>query len=116
MIARAAALAFGVMKTTDLLKELFLRATGMDTHPYLKSTVAMALSGAVAIVYEDDWKDRLLLAASVAGGSAVLHEGYAVLSTGADRNKVLVLQNAARAARNAPRPSGGPGHRVPPLG
>lgn len=116
MIGRAAALAFGVMKTTDLLKEMFLRATGMDVQPYLKSAVAIGLSGAVAAVYEQDWRDRLLLAASVAGGSALLHEGYAVLSTGADRNKALFYQNAVRSARSAPRPSsGGPGQRVPAL-
>lgn len=110
MIGRAAALAFGVFKTTDLLKELFDRATGMTPRPYLKSAVAMTLSGAVAIAYEQGWRDRLLLAASVAGGSAVLHEGYEVLSTGADRSKVVVMQQAARSAVGR-----GAGQRVPPL-
>ncbi len=115
MIGRAAALSFGVMKATDLLKELFDRATGLTPRPYLKSVVAMTLSGAVAVAYEQGWRDRLLLAASVAGGSAVLHEGYEVLSTGADRNKVLVEQAARAAAQQATRPSSRPGNRMPSL-
>lgn len=114
MIARAAALSFGTMKAVDLLKEVFDRATGLTPRPYLKSATAMVLSGAVACAYEQGWRDRLLLAASVAGGSALLHEGYAVLSTGADRNKVMVVQQAARAAASAPMPNG-PGRRVQPL-
>lgn len=114
MIVRAAALSFGVMKTVDLLKEVFDRATGLTPRPYLKSATAMALSGAVAVLYEDGWRERMMLASYVAGGSAILHEGYSLLSTGADRNKVMVVQQAARVAASAPMPSG-PGRRVPTL-
>lgn len=111
---QAAALAFGVSKTTDLLKEVFDRATGLTPRPYLKSLVAMGLSVGAAWAYEEGWRERVLLAASVAGGSAILHEGYSVLSTASDRNKVMVVQQAARAARTAAVP-GGPGQRVPAL-
>lgn len=114
MITRAAALSFGVFKTTDLVKEVFTRATGMTLRPYLKSSVAMILSGAVAVAYEDGWKNRLLLAASVAGGSAVVHEGYEVLSTRADQTKLSVLLQSAngQVRANIPR---GPGQRIPAL-
>lgn len=114
MIGKTLALAFGVMKTTDIAKELFDRATGLTPRPYLKSLVATGLSIGAALAYEDGWRDRVLLASGVAGSAAVLHEGYAVLATGADRNKVMVVQQAARAARSNAVP-GGPGARVPTL-
>ena len=114
-MTRAAALAFGVFKTTDLLKQVFTRSTGLTPQPYLKSAASMALAGAVAVAYERGWRERLLMASAVAGGAAVLHEGYELLSTGADRNKVLVVQQAARAAASGVSPSSRPGRRVQPL-
>lgn len=113
MIGRAAALSFGVFKATDLVKEVFLRATGMTLQPYLKSALAMSLSGAVAVAYEQGWKDRLLLAASVAGGSAVVHEGHQVLSTRADFNKINVIARTPMATARANMPGSRRG--APPL-
>lgn len=113
---RAAALGFGVFKTTDLLKELFDRATGLTPRPYLKSSVSMILAGAVAVAYEEGWKDRVLLASAVAGSSAVLHEGYEVLSTRADVHKLTVMRNLPVSTARANAPSnGGPGRRMPAL-
>lgn len=110
--SQAAALSLGVCKTTDLIKEVFLRATDMTLKPYLKSMVAMSLSAGVAVLYEEGWKERVLLAASVAGGSAVVHEGYEVLSTRADVHKLTVIRNATTANPRANMP----GRRgVPPL-
>lgn len=97
------ALAFGVMKTTDIAKEVFDRATGLTPQPYLKSLVATGLSVAAAYAYEDDPRERLLLAGGIAGVAALLHEGYASLASSADRNKVMVVGG------------GGRGRRVPPL-
>lgn len=114
MIGQTLALAFGVTKAVDLTREVFERATNMTPRPYLKSVLATGLSVGAACLYADSWRDRLLLASGIAGTSAVLHEGHAVLSTAADRNKVVVLDRAARAAASAPRPSAA-GRRVTPL-
>ncbi len=110
----ALALAFGTMKATDLIKEVFNRTTGLTPQPYLKSVVAMTLGGAAACAYEYDWHDRLLLASGIAGAAAVLHEAHAVLATGADRNKVVVVDRMARAAASAASGSA-PGRRITPL-
>lgn len=107
MIAQVLALGFGVMKTTDLAKEVFDRTTGLVPQPYLKSLFAMGLSAAAGMTYASTWRDRVLLASGIAGAAAVLHEGQAVLSTTADRNKVSVMTGAMR--------TGGPGRRVTPL-
>lgn len=110
----ALALAFGVMKSTDIAKELFDRVTGLTPQPYLKSAVATGLAVAAACTQEDDWRERLVLASGIAGAAAVLHEGYAVLSSSADSNKVMVVSRQARAAVQGMAPSGR-GNRVPPL-
>lgn len=107
MIAQVLALGFGVMKSTDLAKEVFDRTTGLIPQPYLKSLFAMGLSFAAGMAYADNWRERVLLASGIAGVASVLHEGQAVLSTTADRNKVSVLSGAARI--------GGPGRRLTPL-
>lgn len=104
-IPTALALGLGVMKGTDLLKEVFDRATGMALQPYLKSLIATGLSVGAAVTYTQGWRERVLLASAVAGASAVMHEGYASLSTKADGNKLAFLQTAARRG----------GGRIPPL-
>lgn len=109
------ALAFGVFKTTDIAKEIFDRATGLTPRPYLKSLVATGLAVGAACAYEDGWRERVLTASAVAGMSAVLHEGYAMLSSGADRNKVVVVQQAARAAAGQVGRAARAGSRVPAL-
>lgn len=109
-----AALGLGCMKVTDLVREVFERATGMTPRPYLKSTLATALAVGAGYAYADGWKDRLATAGGIAGMAAIAHEGYAVLSTRADQNKVSVLQLAARSAVSAQTASA-PGRRVPPL-
>lgn len=109
------ALAFGVMKATDIAKEIFDRATGLTPRPYLKSSLATGLAIGAACAYEDGWRERVLTASAVAGLAAVLHEGYAVLSSGADRNKVVVVQQAARAAAGQVGRAGRAGSRVPQL-
>lgn len=114
MIARALALALGVMKATDLVKEVFTRSTGLTPQPYLKSALATGLAVGAACAYEDGWRERVELGSTIAGLAALLHEGYAVLSTEADTNKVIVVEKAARAAVGATRGSA-PGARIPAL-
>lgn len=112
MIARALALALGVMKTTDLVKEIFTRSTGLIPQPYLKSTLATSLAVGAACAYEDGWRERVELGSTIAGMAAILHEGYAALSTQADSNKAVVVQKTARAAV---RGTNAPGSRIPTL-
>lgn len=114
-IPTALALAAGVMKTTDVVKEVFERATGMVPQPYLKSLLATSLSAGAAVLYGGaSWRDRLLMASAVAGSSAVMHEGYAALSTRADANKAQFIRTAARGAIADQLPSA-PGRRIRPL-
>lgn len=101
-IPTALALAAGVMKGTDIVKEVFDRATGMALQPYLKSFIATGLSVGAAAAYAEGWKERVLLASAVAGSSAVMHEGYAALSTKADGNKLAFMQRAQRGGRIPP--------------
>lgn len=83
------------MKTVDLSKEVFDRVTGMGVRPYLSSAVATGLSWAVAGAYTETWRDRLELTGAVAGTAALLHEGYAALSSTTERNRTLVIGGAA---------------------
>lgn len=114
MLTRTLALAFGVSKTTELAKEVFGRVTGLTPQPYLKSLFAMGLSAGAGYAYGETWRERLELAAGVAGAAAALHEGQAVLSTAADRNKTIVIERAARGAASSVSGSA-PGRRVKPL-
>lgn len=114
MIGKVIALGFGVFKATDLAKEVIDRVTGMGVQPYLKSGFASALAVGAGIAYGEDWREKVVLASGIAGTAAVIHEGYAVLSTKADSNKAVVVQRAAQAATQAMAPSG-PGRRIRPL-
>jgi hypothetical protein len=104
----------GVMKTTDLAKEVFDRVTGQGVQPYLKSALATSLSALAAVAYADGWRERLLLTSGIAGTAAVLHEGYAVLTTQSDANKANVISTVARKSMKAQGTSA-PGRRVQPL-
>jgi len=111
---RTLALAFGVTKATDLAREVFERTTGLTPRPYLKSVLATALAGAAGCTYEQGWRARLEMAAGIAGVAALLHEAQAVLSTAADKNKVMVVERSARAATSSMSASA-PGRRVQPI-
>lgn len=104
----------GVMKTTDIVKEVFDRATGLQLQPYLKSALATVLSVGAAQLVADGWRERLLLASGVAGAAAGMHEGYSVLSTRSDANKAQVIQIAARKSMGSQSQTA-PGRRVPAL-
>lgn len=108
-------LGLGVMKATDVAKEAFMRATGQGVQPYVKSTFATLLSVGAAVVYAEDWRERVLLASGIAGTAAVAHEGYAVLTTRSDVQKATTVRTLATRTAAAARPSGGPGQRVPAL-
>ena len=112
--AEIVALGLGVMKTTDIVKEVFDRTTGMNLQPYLKSVVATGLSVGAAVSMAHSWRERLVLAGGIAGTAAALHEGYAVLSTKADANKAQVVQIAARKSMSA-QTATAPSRRVPAL-
>jgi hypothetical protein len=111
-LGRAVALGLGVMKSTDLFKQVFDRATGLGLQPYLKSAASMALAGTVASAYESGWKARLELAGAVAGIAAVAHELEQVLQTRTDSQKMVVVERAARSAAQA---ATRPGQRVQAL-
>ena len=114
MSTRAFALALGVVKLTDLVKELFDRA-GTTPYPYVKSLVSTGLAvGAGAAYGGSSWKDRILLASEIAGAAAVLHEGQAVLASATERNRAHTIKLVARGGINAAMPTA-PGRRVPTL-
>lgn len=113
------ALGLGVMKATDMAKETFDRVTNQGVQPYVKSVFATGLAVAGAVAVADGWKERLLMTGGVAGTAALLHEGYAVLTTAGDRNKAQVIRAVTRSAPGAVKAASGvssaPGARVPSL-
>jgi hypothetical protein len=115
VIGEALALGLGVMKATDLAKEVFDRVSGgLVPRPYLKSAVATGLSAAAAAYLVEDRRDQLVLGSGIAGAAALLHELHTALSATADSRKTLLVQRESRAAVQALHPSA-PGRRIKPL-
>ena len=114
MSTRALALALGVVKLTDLVKEIFDRA-GTTPYPYVKSLVSTGLAVGAGVAYGgSSWRDRVLLASEIAGAAAVLHEGQAVLASATERNRAHTIKLVARGGIGAAMPTA-PGRRVPNL-
>lgn len=68
------ALSLGTKKVTDLAEQAAERAGYTGLQPYLKSAFSTALAVGASAYVGRSARERLVLAAAVAGGAAVVHQ------------------------------------------